>query len=79
MTDGNKQKLKTLKVIEVELTRRIKSMKTSTINISISLENNDTKSLGVVTKDYTKKLDEMNKMLLTMDKLLSELMEEENE
>ena len=79
MTDKNKQKIKTLKVIETELNSRIKRMKTSTINISISIANNDTKSLGVVAKNYSQKLDEMSRMLKTMDKLLSELMEGENE
>ena len=68
------QRIKTLKVIETELNNRIKRMKTSTINISISIANNDTKSLGVVAKDYSQKLDEMSRMLSTMDRLLSELM-----
>ena len=74
MTDKNKQRIKTLKVIETELNSRINRMKTSTINISISIANSDVKSLGVVAKDYSQKLDEMARMLTTMDKLLSELM-----
>ena len=75
MIEKDKQRIKTLKVIETELNSRIKRMKTSTINISISIANNDTKSLGVVAKDYSQKLDEMSRMLLTMDKILSELMD----
>ena len=74
-SEKDKQRIKTLKVIETELNSRIKRMKTSTINISISIANNDTKSLGVVAKDYSQKLDEMSRMLMAMDKLLSELMD----
>lgn len=71
------QKIQTLRVIETELKRRIKAMKTSTINIKIALSNGDTKALGVVTDDYTKRLDEMSRMVLTMDKILFEINDSE--
>ena len=71
------KKIKTLKVIEKELHKRLKRMKTSTINIKIALSNNDTKALGTVADDYTRAIDENMRMLLTMDKILNEL-EEEN-
>lgn len=64
------QKIQTLRVIETELKRRIKAMKTATINIKIALSKGDTKTLGVVADDYTKRLDEMDRMVLTMDKIL---------
>lgn len=73
----NQKKIKTLQVIEKELHKRLKRMKTSTINIKIALSNNDTKALGTVADDYTRAIDENMRMLFTMDKLLSEL-EEEN-
>ena len=72
------QKIQTLRVIETELKRRIKAMKTSTINIKIALSNGDTKALGVVTDDYTKRLDEMSRMVLTMDKILFEINDSED-
>ena len=71
------QKIQTLRVIETELKRRIKAMKTSTINIKIALSNGDTKALGVVADDYTKRLDEMSRMVLTMDKILFEINDSE--
>jgi hypothetical protein len=76
-----KKKLQTLKTIETELNRRLKRMKTSTINIKIALSNNDTKALGVVADDYTKVIDENMRMLSTMDRILADiegLLEEEN-
>lgn len=77
-----KKKLQTLKTIETELNRRLKRMKTSTINIKIALSNNDTKALGVVADDYTKSIDENMRMLATMEKILADieklLEEEEN-
>lgn len=73
----NQKKIKTLQVIEKELHKRLKRMKTSTINIKIALSNNDIKALGTVADDYTRALDENMRMLLTMEKLLNEL-EEEN-
>ena len=72
------QKIQTLRVIETELKRRIKAMKTSTINIKIALSNGDTKALGVVADDYTKRLDEMSRMVLTMDKILFEINDSED-
>ena len=72
------QKIQTLRVIETELKRRIKAMKTSTINIKIALSNGDTKALGVVTDDYTKRLDEMSRLVLTMDKILFEINDSED-
>lgn len=63
-----KKKIQTLKTIETELNRRLKRMKTSTINIKIALSNNDTKALGVVANDYTKSIDENMRMLATMEK-----------
>ncbi len=78
----NQKKIKTLKVIEKELHKRLKRMKTSTINIKIVLSNNDTKALGVVADDYTKAIDENMRMLATMEKILADieklLEEEEN-
>ena len=71
------QKIQTLRVIETELKRRIKAMKTSTINIKIALSNGDTKALGVVADDYTKRLDEMSRLVLTMDKILFEINDSE--
>ena len=73
----NQKKIKTLKVIEKELHKRLKRMKTSTINIKIALSNNDTKALGTVADDYTRAIDENMRMLLIMEKILNEL-EEEN-
>ena len=72
------QKIQTLRVIETELKRRIKAMKTSTINIKIALSNGDTKALGVVADDYTKRLDEMSRLVLTMDKILFEINDSED-
>ena len=72
------QKIQTLRVIETELKRRIKAMKTATINIKIALSNGDTKTLGVVADDYTKRLDEMDRMVLTMDKILFEINDSED-
>lgn len=75
-----KKKIQTLKTIETELNRRLKRMKTSTINIKIALSNNDTKALGVVAEDYTKSIDENMRMLAMMEKILADiekLLEEE--
>ena len=72
-----KKRIKTLKVIEKELHKRLKRMKTSTINIKIAISNNDTKALGTVADDYTRAIDENMRMLLIMEKILNEL-EEEN-
>ena len=68
-------KVKTLRVIEKELHKRLKRMKTSTINIKVALCNNDTKALGVVADEYTKSINENMRMLETMDKMLNELEE----
>ena len=68
-----KKKLQTLKTIETELNRRLKRMKTSTINIKIALSNNDTKALGVVADNYTKSIDENMRMLTTMEKILADI------
>ena len=78
MKDKDKQRIKTLKVIETELNSRVKRMKTSTINIKIALSNGDTKALGVVADEYTKRLDEMDRMVLTMDKILFEINDSED-
>ena len=72
-----KKRIKTLKVIEKELHKRLKRMKTSTINIKIAISNNDTKALGTVADDYTRAIDGNMRMLLIMEKILNEL-EEEN-
>jgi hypothetical protein len=69
------KKIKTLTVIEKELRNRVKLMKNATINIKIALHNGDTQALGVVTDRYTARLDEMERMLATMDKILSEIKE----
>lgn len=74
MTDKNKQKLKTLKTIEVELSRRLDTMRKSNINLKINLINNDTKALGTIADVYDKAISENLRMLRTMDKILSELM-----
>lgn len=68
-----KKKIQTLKTIETELNRRLKRMKTSTINIKIALSNNDTKALGVVAEDYTKSIDENMRMLAMMEKMLDDI------
>ena len=75
MKDNKCKKIKTLSVIEKELKKRVGLMKNSTINIKIALSNTDTKALGVVADDYTKKLNEMNRMLETMEKILEEIEE----
>ena len=72
------QKIQTLRVIETELKRRIKAMKTATINIKIALSNGDTNTLGVVADDYAKRLDELDRMVLTMDKILFEINDSED-
>ena len=68
-----KKKLQTLRTIETELSRRLKRMKTSTINIKIALSNNDTKALGTVADYYTKVIDENLRILLTMEKMLDDI------
>ena len=68
-----KKKLQTLRTIETELSRRLKRMKTSTINIKIALSNNDTKALGIVADDYTKAIDENMRMLLMLEKMLDDV------
>ena len=68
-----KKKLQTLRTIETELSRRLKRMKTSTINIKIALSNNDTEALGTVADDYTKAIDENMRMLLTMENILDDI------
>lgn len=67
------KKIKTLIVIEKELTNRVRLMKNATINIKVALYNQDYKALDVIGDNYSKKLDEMTKMLNTMDKILKEL------
>ena len=67
------KKIKTLIVIEKELTNRVRLMKNATINIKVALYNQDYKALDVIGDNYSKKLDEMQRMLNTMDKILKEL------
>ena len=77
MTDKNKQKLKTLKTIEVELSRRLDTMRKTNINVKINVIKGDTKALSIIADTYDKAISENMKMLKTMGKILSELMDGE--
>jgi len=67
------KKLDTLNVIEKELEKRLKRMKTSTISLSISIANNDNRALSVVAKDYTRNIDENTKMLASMERMIEDI------
>lgn len=69
------KKLRAIKVINTEYSRRIKYGKTKTINIEINIANGCIDGLHTIAKDYEKDFSEMERMNRSLNKLLSDIEE----
>ena len=67
------KKLRAIKIINTEYSRRIKYGKTKTINIEINIANGSMEGLKTIAKDYEKDFIEMDKMNKSIYKLLNDI------
>ena len=69
------KKLRAIKIINTEYSRRIKYGKTKTINIEINIANGSMEGLKTIAKDYEKDFSKMERINRSLNKLLNDIQE----